>query len=69
MSEKEVFERKVEKRGERTNEEMGYDGDGLGRAEIVEEAEVGVRTGAKASVCCEEVGEKNVIVVTDGTPS
>lgn len=67
---RDVIERKLSKKDTEEGEEgmcatMGDDEDGLGREKITERNELKVRTGAKAFVCGDEVGEENVFTVTD----
>lgn len=67
LSKGEGFKIEVDKRGEGVYADVRSDRGGLRREEIVEEGEMGVRIGTKVAVCGDEVGEENVLVVTDAT--
>lgn len=65
VSIKYIFQEVVDEGGERMYEDMVSDEGGLGRDEMVEGEDVGVKTGGKKLVCCDKVGEEIVFAVTD----
>lgn len=65
--ERKVFQRDADERPERLYAQTENDGDGFGRKKIVRKKETGVRTGARVSVCDDEVGEEDVSLITEKT--
>lgn len=67
FSEREGSKREVGEGGTGMYADIGNDGDGLRREEIVEGVEMGVRIGANVAVFGVEVDEEDVFVVTEET--
>lgn len=67
MSEKKIFKRKIGEREQEMYGDMGNDGDGSGREQIVQVREMGVRTAGKVFVCGDEISEKDMFAVADET--
>lgn len=63
VNERDVFKRDAAEETKRFHDNMGSDGDGFGRKEILEEEDMGPMIGEKKFVCGDEAGNEGLFAI------